>query len=90
MFKIKDKRRVPLPVQNAPLGRWERRAIINYGTREFMVFIDTYYGGAAYIEEIVGGHLEKIKDNKLHDAMSTFVETNGLITPLPPLYRRHT
>ena len=85
MFKIKDRRRMPLPVQNAPVGRWERRGIINHGTREFLVFVDTYFGGAAYIEEVVGGHLEKIEDNMLHDEISAFVDMNGLVTPLPPL-----
>jgi hypothetical protein len=85
MFKIIDGRRMLLPVANAPVDRWERRAIIAYNTREFMVFLDTYFGGVGYIEEIVGGHLETINDNSMYKAISEFVDRNRLLIPLPPL-----
>ena len=84
MFKIKNKNRYPLPIinENSSYCRWEHRADIHYGAREFMAFVDAVKG-VGYIEEMIGGHLERIRDDKLHSALSRFAVDGNLFQPMP-------
>ena len=58
------------------LPRWEHTATIGWNTREFIVMLDRL-SQQAYIEEIVGGHLEKIQDDNLWSALVSFAEAHG-------------
>jgi hypothetical protein len=42
-----------------------------------MYFIDSYTGNT-YIEEITGGHLARIEDDKLWEALARFIHEKGL------------
>ena len=41
-----------------------------------------------YIEEIVGGHLEKIKDSNLHASLTNFCYENNLLEISVPTPRK--
>ncbi len=87
-FQILDKKRYPLKVREEklilPYYRWEHRATIGWNTREFLVFAD-HVKGECFIEEVVGGHLEDIKDDSLHSALTNFCyEHSFLEVSVPP------
>jgi hypothetical protein len=67
-----------------PYWRWEHRVTLGWGTREFMVFVDQLKQ-AIYIEEVIGGHLDSVKDDSLFSAILKFIEEKGFCNILPPL-----
>lgn len=88
-FQLLDTKSYPLIVDEKTddlvYHRFEHRATIGYNCREFMVFVD-HVRGQSHIEEITGGHLERIEDESLHSSLSNFaVEKNLLSLGLPPL-----
>jgi len=46
------------------------------GLREYICF---YYGGNVYIEEITGGHLEFIEDDRLAEEIAEFLRERGVL-----------
>lgn len=95
-FQILDCKKYPLHVKKPTKEddlllyyRFEHRATIGWNTREFMVFVD-HLRMATYIEEIVGGHLEKIKDESLHAALTEYSFSRGFMEATPPTLRRIT
>lgn len=77
-FKIISTDKFYLAVPNDP-GRWKHLASITLGVREF-VFLEDTRDGRRYIEEITGGHLEKIDDDPLWHALMQFIDNSGLNT----------
>jgi len=73
-FKILNNNRFLLKGTN---GRFVHLATIGYGVREFMVFLDQKTL-TTYIEEITGGHLSRIFDDELWDALAQFVKDKQL------------
>lgn len=90
-FQLLDTNRYPLAVNNEVANlcfyQYEHRATVGYNCREFMVYVD-HLKGQSYIEEITGGHLEKIEDDVLHDTLSNFALEKGLLALGPPPLRR--
>lgn len=90
-FQILDGKKYPLQVTNQdtmlPYWRYEHRATIGWNTREFIVFVD-HLETVTYIEEIVGGHLEKVNDEPLHQALTEFAFTRGFTEASPPPPRK--
>lgn len=62
--------------------RFVHIASIEYGVREFMLFVDSLTE-KMYLEEITGGHLEQITDNQLLDDLEKFVTAANLLRPRP-------
>lgn len=91
MFQILSTRRFPLQVNNEsdllPYYRYEHRATIGWNTREFMVFVD-HLLQSSHIEEITGGHLEKIDDEELFKALQYFAFERDFMEVGPPFLRR--
>ena len=90
-FQILDSKRYPLKVTDEsgkllPYYRWEHRATLGWNTREFMIFADHLFHTMS-IEEIVGGHLEKINDDPLFEALKTFSYKHDFMEVAPPLLR---
>lgn len=73
-IKIADKRPYALPGTN---GRFWHLATIHYGIREFIYFIDKQ-NGITYIEEITGGTLNVINDDKLWNDLAQTLKENKL------------
>lgn len=93
-FQILDNKKYPLHVKTPskedkilPYYRFEHRATVGWNTREFMVFVD-HLKMSTYIEEIVGGHLEKINDDSLHSALTEFAFSRGFMEATPPSHKR--
>lgn len=86
MFQILDEKKYPLKTRETAedkllnYHRWEHRATLGWNTREFMVFLDngiikdgiSLQAGQVYVEEITGGHLSKIEDDSLWQALVYF------------------
>ena len=75
-----------------PYYRWEHRATVGYGAREFIVFIDNLplFTGEipkTYIEEVSGGHLEQVEDDSLWEALGKFAGDMGLLEMQPPIIK---
>ena len=93
-FQIIDEKREPLNVwneTNLPYYRWEKRAILGWNFRTFLVFVDNYGNGTGpknYIEEITAGSLQCIKDNSLWKALSNFAHQHELLNILTPLSKK--
>ena len=95
-FSILDKRRYPLKVdneaQNLNFYRYEHRATLGWNCREYMVFVDHvgkgFSGPTSHIEEITGGHLERVDDDALAEALRVFATENGLLDIGPPILRK--
>jgi hypothetical protein len=90
-FQILDEKRYPLRINStlkdmSPVWRFEHRVTLGYNTREFMVFIDNLKS-SAHIEEITGGHLEQVKDDILHEALSEFAKERGYLDLMLPLMK---
>ncbi len=89
-FQILDERRFPLKMDNTKdllaYWRWEHRVTLGQGARDFMVFVDNL-SGSVYIEEVIGGHLEKIYDDSLHEAIVRFAEEKDFLEILIPLLK---
>lgn len=89
-IQIIEERREPLPVQNEdkvlPFYRWEKRAILGYRGRRFLVFMDNLTS-ATYIEEITTGDLKYIEDELLHQELSLFAQTKGFLDMMLPLQK---
>jgi hypothetical protein len=95
-FRIINKKRFPIAMannDNLDYYRWEHRATMVQGLREFMVFVDQ--GDAvlktmpqAYIEEITGGNLVEIKDDSLWQAAMGFAMENRLLVIMPPIFKK--
>lgn len=90
-FQILDEKRYPLKVNSplkdlSPVWRFEHRATLGHGTREFMVFIDNLKQ-TAHVEEITGGHLEKVADDSLHEALTDFAQGRGYLDFMTPLLK---
>jgi len=73
-FIIINKKTFPLP---GTRGRFTHLATIQYGIREFMYFKDKLEH-RVYIEEITGGHLERIEDDSLWNSLKEFLDEKGL------------
>jgi hypothetical protein len=95
-FQVLDRKRYPLQVTNEDPAltfyQYEHRATIGWGTREFIVMVDNVgegKGPISYIEEVVGGHTERIKDEELATALEMFVRDRGFLdaTAIPFLKR---
>lgn len=93
-FQILDSKKYPLHVraftkQEDLLNFWrfEHRATVGWNTREFMVFVDQV-ALATYIEEISGGHLEKVTDDSLHTALTNFAFRHGYMEATPPIPKK--
>jgi hypothetical protein len=69
-----------------PYYRWEHRGTVSYGTREFLVIVDALRS-TGYIEEIIGGHLEEIKDDKLYESIYNFAKEYELFKIIQPLLK---
>jgi hypothetical protein len=69
-----------------PFYRWEHRATIGYGTREFIVIVDALKA-TGYMEEVVGGHLEVIKDDELYDSLYEFAQMYELFKVIQPILK---
>jgi hypothetical protein len=69
-----------------PYYRWEHRATIGYGTREFLAIIDVLKA-TGYLEEVIGGHLEVIKDDKLYESIYNFCKENELFALAHPILK---
>jgi hypothetical protein len=57
--------------------RFKHLASVQMGVREFMCFFDVLTS-KVYIEEISGGHLEFIEDDKLAKELAVFMDEHGL------------
>jgi len=69
-----------------PYWRWEHRATLGWGVREFMVFVDQARQ-SIHIEEITGGHLEAVEDDSLFEALLRFAQDNNFCDIMPPLIK---
>lgn len=69
-----------------PFWRWEHRVTIGYRAREFMVFLDQM-AQALYIEEISGGHLERVEDESLFESLLTFAREKGFCEMAMPIMK---
>lgn len=94
-FKLLNTNRFPLAIEKETnylsYYRFDHRATIGYNLREFMVFVDNgtpYKEPSIYIEEITGGHLERIKDDSLHEDIAKFIDDHNLCPMLPPIPKR--
>lgn len=88
-FQLLDTNKYPLQItgeeENLVFYRWEHRATIGHGCREYIIFVD-HLKGQSHIEEITGGHLEQIQDESLKEALTNFAMEKRLIElGLPPL-----
>lgn len=73
-FKILNRKQYSLAGTN---DRFIHLATIAYGVQEFMFFLDRAIG-QTHIEEITGGSLTKIDDDKLWAALGNFLQESGL------------
>jgi hypothetical protein len=99
-FTIIDTKRYPLKIdnedENLAFYRYEHRATLGWGVREYMVFVDHvgkrvglgFTGPTSHIEEITGGHLERIEDDSLAQALQDFAMEKGFLNIGPPIIRR--
>lgn len=92
-FQILDEKRYPIKPRSVDKKadilsyyRWEHRVTLGYNAREFMVFVDTLLN-KVYIEELVGGNLEVVKDDSLHTALANFSAENEFLNLFPPLIK---
>jgi hypothetical protein len=58
-------------------NRFHHLATVHYGVREFIYFLDIATQ-QTYIEEITGGHLEKVDDDELWYAIGNFLQEQGV------------
>lgn len=90
-FQILNERRFPLTVDGEdkllPYYRFDHRATLGWGTREFMVFCDNLTN-KLYIEEITGGHLVVINDDSLFEAIHRYATQQGFCDMMAPLPKR--
>ena len=89
-IQIIEEIREPLNISNEDQTltyyRWEKRAILGYRGRRFLVFVDNLTVNT-YIEEITSGNLEYIEDDSLHQELSMFANSKGFLTMLLPLQK---
>jgi hypothetical protein len=90
-FSIIDNSRYALEVNTTqldllPYYRWEHRATIGYNTREFLVIVDVLKG-TGYIEEIIGGHLEQIKDDSFYNSIYNFAMEHEFFVLSQPILK---
>lgn len=76
-MKLIDTNRTYLPVQGAS-KRWLHLATVHDGVREFMCFADRV-SNQIYIEEITGGHLSRIEDDSLAEALADYLRDKGIL-----------
>lgn len=95
-FRIVNSKRFPLNMYaEDPLAfyRFEHRATIEWGQREFMLLIDCHPEEMkAYLEEITHGDMKIINDDKLYEAIMAFVRDystkhQNLFEVLPPIFK---
>jgi len=90
-FQILSRKSFPLKVdnekENLVFHRYEHRATIGHGCKEYLIFID-HAKAQSHIEEVTGGHLEAIEDDSLHEALTNFAMENGLLALGPPPLRK--
>jgi len=90
-FQLLDTNKFPLLVEgeakNLCFYRYEHRATVGHNCREFMIYVD-HLKQQSHIEEITGGHLEKIEDDVLHESLSNFALDRGLLSMGPPPLKR--
>ena len=70
----------------SPFWRWEHRATLGYGVREFMVFVDQVKQ-TIHIEEITGGHLEAVSDDSLFEALLKFAQEKEFCEIMMPIIK---
>jgi len=58
-------------------GRWLHLATIIRGMQEYIYIMDRMTS-MVYIEEVTGGSLTRIEDNKIHEELCKFVEEKKL------------
>ena len=94
-FQILDRKRYPLEPREEvvllPYYKYEHRATLGWGTREFIILVDhglQNENAKVHIEEVVGGHLESISDDSLHAALSKFALENGFLQMSVPFPRK--
>ena len=90
-FQLLDANRYPLNVENSlkdmnPCWRWEHRGTIGYNFRTIIIFADTLLGNI-HIEELVGGHLETVKDDSLFGALKQYATEQNLLEVKIPLFK---
>ena len=96
-FQVLDSNKYPLKVENdnsqLTFWRFEHRATVGRNCREYIVFVDHAPGGiiptgpTCHIEEITGGHLERIEDENLAKALQIFCMEQGFLNVGPPILR---
>ena len=96
-FQILDERKYPLKIDNnrskLTFWRFEHRATVGWNCREYMIFVDHSPGGiipqppTCHIEEITGGHLERIDAESLANALRIFAMEKGFLNVGPPILR---
>ena len=90
-FQIIDERRKPMPMANDDPSlnfyRWEQRAILGQGMRQFLVFVDNLGSPFPnnYIEEITTGDLKRIEEDSLHAELSAFAQDKGFLNIIRPI-----
>ena len=67
-----------------PIWRWEHRATLQYGKRQFLVFVDQK-NEKLHIEEIVNEDTETISDESLFDELLNFAQSHGFCSKAIPL-----
>jgi len=58
-------------------------ATIHYSVREFICFADLDTPGLIYVEEVTGGSLSRIEDDKLAEELEAFLEERGILDIRP-------
>lgn len=90
-FQLINEKRFPLKVKEAsdnvdllPHYRWEHRVTVGYRGKRFMVFLDNLKS-TAFVEEITSGHLEKIADDSMWEAVFKYATAQGFLNIFPPI-----
>jgi hypothetical protein len=74
---LKNSNRFYLNVPAEP-NNWLHLATLQEGVREFCCFCDKITG-QVYIEEMVGGHFERIEDDFLAESIAEFLKDNKVL-----------
>lgn len=82
-MKLTDTNRYYLQTPATP-KRWLHLATVHDSVREFICFADRLTN-QIYIEEITGGHLEMIEDDKLAEGLHEFLVYHRVLNMNRPL-----
>lgn len=78
MFKLSNTNKFSLPSTG---NRAKHLATIDYGLRTFICFV--LDNSRCYIEEVSGGHLERIEDDELARELEQFLKERNLLKITP-------